>query len=66
MITYTALATALIANNTAVAAAAGGGAITASTVSGLAELLQILASNKGLGTPPLLKSKNAKVEMNPQ
>lgn len=66
MITYTALATALSSNASAVASAAGGGSVTASTISGLAELLQILAADKGHGTAPLLKSVTAKAQLNPQ
>jgi len=66
MVTYTALASALNANAASVASTLGGGAIVTGTIQGLAQLLQILASNKGLGTPPLLKSTTAKEQLNPE
>lgn len=65
MITYTALAAKLRANAAAVATAATSPVATAD-ITALAELLDILASNKGLGTPPLIKSKTAKTQLNPQ
>lgn len=65
MITYTLLATRLRANAAAVATAATSPVVTAD-ITGLADLLDILASNKGLGTPPLLKSTTAKAQLNPQ
>lgn len=65
MVTYTALATRLRANAAAVATAAAGGT-TAAEITALADLLDILASNKGLGLSPLLKSGTAKVQLNPQ
>jgi hypothetical protein len=66
MVTYTFLATRLLLDPTGIATAIGGSGVTAATVSGLAELLQILASNKSLGTPPLLKSGTAKAQINPE
>lgn len=65
MVTYTALASRLSTNAAAVATAAAGGTTTAE-IQALAELLQILASNKGLGLSPLLKSGTAKAQLNPQ
>jgi hypothetical protein len=44
----------------------GGGAIVTGTIQGLAQLLTILASHKGWGTPPLLKSTTAKEQLNPE
>lgn len=66
MVTYTALASALNANASAVGSAAGGTPIVAGTIQGLAQLLTILASHKGWGTPPLLKSTTAKEQLNPE
>lgn len=66
MVTYTALASALNANAASVASTLGGGAIVAGTIQGLAQLLTILASHKGWGTPPLLKSTTAKEQLNPE
>lgn len=65
MITYTLLATRLRANAAAVATAATSPVATAD-ITGLAELLDILAAEKGLGTPPLLKSVTAKAQLNPE
>ncbi len=66
MITYTALATALRANAAAVAVSAGGGSVATATITGLAELLDTLASNKGLGLPPLQKGTLAKEQISPE
>ena len=65
VITYTALAAKLRTNAAAVATAATAPVSTAN-ITGLAELLDILASDKGLGLPPLLKSALAKIEFNPE
>jgi hypothetical protein len=65
MVTYTALAARLSANAAAVATAAAGGT-TAAEITALADLLSILASNKGLGLSPLLRSGTAKAQLNPQ
>lgn len=65
MITYTALAAKLRANAAAVATAATSPVVTAD-ITALAELLDILASNKGVGTTPLLKSGTAKQYLNPE
>lgn len=65
MITYTLLATRLRANAAAVATAATSPVATAD-ITALAQLLDILAADKGLGTPPLLKSTTAKAQLNPQ
>lgn len=65
MITYTALAAKLRANAAAVATAATSPVVTAD-ITALAQLLDILAAEKGLGTPPLLKSTTAKAQLNPQ
>lgn len=65
MITYTLLATRLRANAAAVATACVSTVVTAD-ITGLAQLLDILAAEKGLGTPPLLKSTTAKAQLNPQ
>lgn len=66
MVTYTFLASRLLLDPTGIATAIGGTGVTAAMVSGLAELLQILAADKGLGTAPLLKSGTAKAQLNPQ
>ncbi len=65
MITYTLLAARLRANAAAVATAATSPVVTAD-ITALAQLLDILAADKGLGTPPLLKSTAAKTQLNPQ
>lgn len=65
MITYTALAAKLRANAAAVATAATSPVVTAD-ITGLAELLDILAADKGHGLPPLLKSATAKAQLSPQ
>lgn len=65
VITYTALAAKLRANAAAVATAATAPVSTAN-ITGLAELLDILAADKSLGLSPLLKSALAKIEFNPQ
>lgn len=65
MITYTALAAKLRANAAAVATAATSPVVTAD-ITALAQLLDILAADKGLGTPPLLKSTLGKTQFNPQ
>jgi hypothetical protein len=66
MITYTALAAKLRTNAAAVAAAGSMAPVVAADITGLAQLLDILAAEKGLGTPPLLKSTTAKAQLNPQ
>lgn len=65
MITYTLLAARLRTNAAAVATAATAPVATAD-ITGLAELLDILAADKGHGLPPLLKSTTAKAQLNPQ
>jgi len=65
VITYTALAAKLRTNAAAVATAATAPVSTAN-ITGLAELLDILANTKDLGTVPLLRSALAKIEFNPQ
>lgn len=66
VITYTALAAKLRTNAAAVAAAGSMSPVSAANITGLAELLDILANSKDLGTPPLLRSLLAKAEFNPQ
>jgi hypothetical protein len=64
MITYTALAAKLLTNAAAVATAATAPVVTAD-IQALADLLTILAADKSLGTPPLLKSTTGKAQLNP-
>lgn len=66
VITYTALAAKFRANAAAVAAAGTMSPVSAANITGLAELLDILAAAKDLGTPPLLRSALAKVEIKPE
>jgi len=65
MITYTLLAARLRTNAAAAATAATSPVVTAD-IQALAQLLDILAADKGLGTAPLLKSTTAKAQLNPQ
>lgn len=65
VITYTLMAARLRTNAAAVATAATAPVSTAN-ITGLAELLDILAADKGHGLPPLLRSALAKVEFNPE
>lgn len=64
MITYTALAAKLRTNAAAVATAATAPVATAD-ITGLAELLDIMAADKSSGLVPLLKSVTAKAQLNP-
>lgn len=64
MITYTALAAKLRANAAAVATSATAPVVTAD-ITGLAEMLDLMAADKGTGIIPLLKSVVAKVQLNP-
>jgi hypothetical protein len=66
VITYTALAAKFRTNAAAVAAAGSMSPVTAANITGLAEMLDIMANDKSLGLNPLLKSALAKVELNPQ
>lgn len=66
MVTYTFLASRLLLDEAGIATAIGGTGVTADTVAGLAELLQILAAEKDKGLPPLLKSGTAKAQLKPE
>lgn len=65
MITFTALAAKLRTNAAAVATAATAPVATAD-ITGLAELLDLLAADKGHGSPLLQRTITAKAQLNPQ